>query len=78
MTECEMAGCHHWLDGCEFEQALGVGDGQGRLACCSTWGHEELYMTEWLQWTELNWYMKIPKIPSKIIWVICNFNNFAK
>ena len=40
-----MAGWHHQLDGHEFEQALGVGDGQGRLACCSPWGHKELDMT---------------------------------
>ena len=38
-TEDEMAGWHHWLDRYEFEQALGVGDGQGNLACCSPWGH---------------------------------------
>ena len=37
-TEDEMVGWHHWLDGHEFEQALGVGDGQGSLACCSSWG----------------------------------------
>ena len=37
-TEDEMVGWHHQLNGCEFEQALGVGDGQGRLACCSCWG----------------------------------------
>ena len=36
-TEIKMAGWHHWLDGHEFEQALGVGDGQGGLACCSPW-----------------------------------------
>ena len=35
MTEDEMVGWHHWLDGCEFEQAPGVDDGQGSLACCS-------------------------------------------
>ena len=39
-------GWHHWLDAHEFEQALGVGDGQGSLACCSPWGCEELHMTE--------------------------------
>ena len=39
MTEDEMVGWHHQLDGHEFEQALGVGDGQGGLACCSPWGH---------------------------------------
>ena len=48
MTEDEMVGWHHWLDGHEFEQAPGVGDGQGNLACCSPWGHKELDMTEWL------------------------------
>ena len=46
MTEDEMVGCHHQLDGHEFEQALGVGDGQGSLACCSPWGRQELDMTE--------------------------------
>ena len=45
-TEDEMAGWHHQLDGCEFEQALGDGDGQGSLAYCSPWGREESDMTE--------------------------------
>ena len=48
-TEGEMVGWHHWLDGHEFEQALGVGDGQGSLACCSPWGHKESDMTERLK-----------------------------
>ena len=48
MTEDEMAGCHHRLDGHEFEQAPGVRDGQGRLACCSPWGHKESDRTEQL------------------------------
>ena len=48
----EMVGWHHQLDGHEFEQARGVGDGQGSLACCSPWGHKELDMTEKLNWTE--------------------------
>ena len=52
MTEDEMVGRHHWLNGHEFEQAPGVGDGQGSQACCSPWGHEESDMTEWLNWTE--------------------------
>ena len=38
MTEDEMVGPHHLLNGNEFEQALGVGDGQGSVACCSPWG----------------------------------------
>ena len=46
MTEDEMVGWHHWLDGHEFGQALGVGDGQGGLACCSPWGHKESDITE--------------------------------
>ena len=52
-TENEMVGWHHWLDGHEFEQAPGVGDGQGSLACCSVWGQKELEITEQLNWTEL-------------------------
>ena len=44
MTEDEMVGCHHWLNGHEFEQALGVGDGQGGLACCSPWGHSRTWL----------------------------------
>ena len=46
MTEDEMVGWHHQLDGHEFEQAPGVGDGQGGLACCSPWGRKESNMTE--------------------------------
>ena len=44
MTEDEMVGWHH--DGHEFQQALGVGDGQGNLVCCGLWGHKELEMSE--------------------------------
>ena len=46
MTEDEMFGWHHRLDGDEFEQAPGVGDGQKSLACCSLWSHKESDMTE--------------------------------
>ena len=52
MTENEMAGCHHWVDGHEFEQAPGVVEGQGSLACCSPWGFKQSDMTEWLNWTD--------------------------
>ena len=61
MTEDEMVGWHHWLDGHEFKQALGVGDGQGSLACCSPWGYKESETpwgykesdtTERLNWTQ--------------------------
>ena len=48
-----MVGWHHQLDGHEFEKALGVGDGQGSLACCSPWGCKESDMTEPLNYTEL-------------------------
>ena len=57
MTEDEMVGWHHQLNGPVFGQAMGVGDGQGGLACCSSWGHKESDMTERLTWTELNYYM---------------------
>ena len=46
MTEDKMVGWHHLLKGHEFEQALGVGNGQESLACCSPWGHKDLDMTE--------------------------------
>ena len=51
-TEDEMAGWHYWLDGHEFEQALGVGDGQGSLVYCNPCSHKESDMTEQLNWTE--------------------------
>ena len=54
MTEDEMAGWHHWLDGRKFEWTPGVGHGQGGLACCDSWGRKESDMTERLNWTELN------------------------
>ena len=55
-TEDQTAGWHHWLDGRESEWTPGVGDGQGDLACCDSWCHKELDTTEWLNWTELNWW----------------------
>ena len=51
-TEDEMVGWHHQLDGYEFEQAPGVGDGQGSLECCSPWCHKESDRTEWLNWAD--------------------------
>ena len=51
MIEDEMVGWHHWLNGHEFEQAPGVGDGQGSLVCCSPWGCKESDITERLNWT---------------------------
>ena len=48
MTEDEMVGWHHWFNGHELEQALGDGEGQGSMVCCSPWGHRESDTTEWL------------------------------
>ena len=56
-TEDEMAGWHHWLDAHEFGWTPGVGDGQGGLACCDSWGRKELDTTEWLKWTELKLFL---------------------
>ena len=55
MTEDEMAGWHQRLDGHELEQALGVADGQGGLACCSPWSHKKSDTTKRLNWTGHNW-----------------------
>ena len=55
-TEDEMAGWHHQLNGHDFEWTLGVGDGQGGLECCDSWGRKESDTTERLNWTELNGY----------------------
>ena len=55
MTEDETAGWHHRLNGREFEWTPGVGDGQGGLACCDSWGCKESDTTEQLNWTEHFW-----------------------
>ena len=58
-TEDEVVGWHHWLDAHEFEWTPGVGDGQGVLACCDSWGRKQSDTTEQLNWTELKyqiWY----------------------
>ena len=52
MTEDKMAGWHHWLDGHEFVWTLGVGDGQGGLACYDSRGRKQSDMSERLNWTE--------------------------
>ena len=62
MIEDEMVGWHHWLDGHEFEQALGVGDGQKILVCCSPWGCKELNMTEQLNWAE---HLNLKELPNQ-------------
>ena len=70
-TEDEMAGWYHWLDGSESEWTPGVGDGQGGLACCDSWGRKESDMTERLNWTE-HW-----GICEKSKW-LCNAASGAK
>ena len=52
MTEDELLGWHYQLNGHEFEQSPGDGEGQGTLACCSPRGHKESDMTKWLNWTD--------------------------
>ena len=70
MTEDEMVEWHHQLDGHEFEQAPGVGDGQGSLVCCSPWGCKESDTTERLNWTDWSFlyhssFLKLP--PSSVL-----------
>ena len=76
-TEDEMAGWHHWLDGCESEWTLGVGDRQGGLECRDSWGRKESDTTEQLNWTErvllppellkLNsWYLPLNHYPHQV------------
>ena len=55
MTEDEVVGWHHRLNGHEFEWTPGVGNGQGGLACCDSWGRKESDTTKRLNWTELKW-----------------------
>ena len=59
MTEDEMVRWHHLLNGHESGWTPGVGDGQGGLVCCGSWGHKEMDMTEWLNWTELSCFYLI-------------------
>ena len=71
-TEAEMAGWHHWLDGRESEWTPGIGDGQGGLACCNSWGRKESDTTEWLIWSDLIWrenFEWMPRFPD-VLWKI--------
>ena len=62
-TEDKMVGWHHRLNGHGFGWTPGIGEGQGGLACCGSWGHKESDMTEWLNQTELSWVLSsIPAI----------------
>ena len=69
LTEDEMVRWHHWLNGCEFEQALAIGDRQGSLAWWNPWGCKELDTTERLNWTELNWTELFERLKVKMkVW----------
>jgi len=66
-----MAGWHHWLDGRESEWTPGVGDGQGGLACCGSWGGKESDTTERLNWTELRENFKVGIFISLLFCGLC-------
>ena len=70
MTEDEMVGWHHWLDGCESEWTPGVGDGWGGLACCDSRGRSRIRLSDW---TELNWTdrqkMKSDALRESLQWI---------
>ena len=84
-TEDEMVGWHHWLNGHEFEQAPGYGEGQGNLACCSPWGRRVRH--DWP--TELNWLKQLlpdsytihcpyKKPPSVFLLFFISFSSFIR
>ena len=83
MTEDEMVQWHQWLDGHEFEQAPGVGDGQGSLVWCSPWGRKESDTTERLNWGEyLRFLVETSFFPTvkmgKEIKMTCNAQSCSK
>ena len=63
MTEDEIAGWHHWLNGHESEWTLGVGDGQGGLTCCDSWGRRVGH----------NWATELTRTKYSIVYIYCNF-----
>ena len=74
-TEDEMAGWHHRLNRHESEWTPGVGDGQGGLACCDSWGCKESDMTEQMNWTELNCLVHLLL---EYFWIIAYFSTWIK
>ena len=68
MTEDEMVGWHHRLNGHEFEQTPGDSEGQGSLACCSPWGHKELDMTELLNNSGISKLFDYPTLYLQLPW----------
>ena len=79
MTEDEMVGWHHRLDGCEFGWTPGGGDGQGGLVCCDSWGCKESDMTEQLNWIELRFVIAfLPRSKHPLIsWLQSPCSDFA-
>ena len=69
-TEDEMVGWHHQLNGHGFGWTLGVGDGQGGLACCGSWGCKESDTTERLNWTESHVAISWPQLRCGIIFTL--------
>ena len=77
MTEDEMAGWRHRLDGCESEWTPEVGDGQAGLACWDSWGHRvghdwatELNWTEsWVRWSQEGWFLQLHSSFSRLLWL---------
>ena len=81
MTEDEMAGWHYWLDVRESEWTPGVGDGQGGLACCDSWGRKESDMTEWTELNSMLWIGMLLMgigLSSSILKRVCGFTNTIK
>ena len=76
-TEDVMAGWHHRLNGREFEWSRGIGDGQGGLACCDSWGRKELDTTEQLNWTQLNLTDVEKEQASAFFPCVCNSSIFS-
>ena len=75
--EDEMVGLYHQLNGHEFERTLGVGAGQGSLACCSLWGHKQLDTTEWLNWTDSQTQMQKVSSNYPTKWIKQCINNIT-
>ena len=71
-----MAGWHHWLNGRESGWTPGVGDGQGGLACCDSWGCRESDMTEWLNWTELSVSLSRMWESHEVALILFSFSSF--
>ena len=76
MTEDEIVGWHHWHNGREFEQAPGVDEGQGSLACCSSWGYKASDTTEWLNWYDTDG-PNIPGSYATLLFIASEFTSIS-